>query len=143
MLPTLRVGWVDFLVLQLGEEPAADVLDAYGEPAAGFGELFDGSYLDAALEGAEALGHRHCLAFGARMLVRISGLAAMARSETRSYRSSLWVGLLGAGCEGAFDIDEWKFTVDEVCVVVVIHTGRVGEPIDVVAARVGDYPGFR
>jgi hypothetical protein len=49
--PRIAVGWVDFPVSQLGEEPAAEVLDAYGEPAAGFSELFDGAYMDTALGG--------------------------------------------------------------------------------------------
>lgn len=57
--PRVVVGHVDFLVLQLGEEPAAEVLDAYGEPAADFSDLFEGAYLGPALEGSEAFVDAH------------------------------------------------------------------------------------
>ena len=51
--PSIVVGRVDFLVLQLGDEPAAEILEAYGDRAAAFSELFEGAYLESALENDE------------------------------------------------------------------------------------------
>ncbi|GAT07740.1 hypothetical protein H7I77_09690 [Mycolicibacterium novocastrense] len=42
--PDISVGYVDFLILQLGQQPAAQVLDEY-PGAARFGQLFDGEWL--------------------------------------------------------------------------------------------------
>ncbi len=43
--PDVIAGYVDFLVLRLGEQPVAEVLDLYGPVAADFAELFDGAWL--------------------------------------------------------------------------------------------------
>lgn len=43
--PDVIAGYVDFLVLRLGEQPIADVLDLYGPAAAGFADLFDDAWL--------------------------------------------------------------------------------------------------
>lgn len=43
--PDVIAGYVDFLVLRLGEESIADVLDLYGPLAAGFADLFDDAWL--------------------------------------------------------------------------------------------------
>jgi hypothetical protein len=58
--PDVHVGHVDFLVLQLGDEPAALVLDAFSQDAAKFTELFEGQWLapdveSVAFEGAASL----------------------------------------------------------------------------------------
>lgn len=42
--PDIAVGFVDFLIVRLGEEPVADVLNLYGAQAAAFAELFDGEW---------------------------------------------------------------------------------------------------
>lgn len=43
--PNVIAGYVDFLVLRLGEQPVADVLHLYGPVAAAFAELFDDAWL--------------------------------------------------------------------------------------------------
>ncbi|MEX7469063.1 hypothetical protein AB4Z39_05050 [Mycobacterium adipatum] len=43
--PDVVVGFVDFLVLQLGRQPVAEVLALYGDRAARFSELFDDVWL--------------------------------------------------------------------------------------------------
>lgn len=43
--PDITVGTVDFLILQLGREPVAEILPYFGERATAFTELFDDSYL--------------------------------------------------------------------------------------------------
>lgn len=43
--PDVVVGSVDFLLLRLGYEPAAQVLALYGDQAEAFSELFDGEWL--------------------------------------------------------------------------------------------------
>ena len=43
--PSVVAGFVDFLVLRLGEDPVAEVLDLYGDKAAVFSELFAGAWL--------------------------------------------------------------------------------------------------
>lgn len=43
--PDITVGAVDFLILQLGREPVAEVLPYFGERADAFTELFDDFYL--------------------------------------------------------------------------------------------------
>lgn len=43
--PDVVVGFVDFLVLQLGRQPVAEVLSLHGDRAARFGELFDDVWL--------------------------------------------------------------------------------------------------
>lgn len=43
--PDVLAGYVDFLVLRLGEQPIADVLDLYGPLAAAFADLFEDAWL--------------------------------------------------------------------------------------------------
>lgn len=43
--PDVIAGYVDFLVLRLGEQPISDVLDLYGPLAAAFADLFDDAWL--------------------------------------------------------------------------------------------------
>lgn len=43
--PDIVVGTVNFLILRLGHEPVAEVLELFGEQAAAFAELFDDEWL--------------------------------------------------------------------------------------------------
>lgn len=43
--PDVIAGYVDFLVLRLGEQPVTEVLDLYGPVASGFADLFDDEWL--------------------------------------------------------------------------------------------------
>lgn len=51
--PDVVAGFVEFLVLQLGEQPVAELLDLYGPKAAAFTELFEGPWLAPDLDEAE------------------------------------------------------------------------------------------
>jgi hypothetical protein len=53
--PSAVAGFVDFLILRLGEESVAEVLDLYGERAAAFGELFSGASLAPDLDESDAV----------------------------------------------------------------------------------------
>lgn len=48
--PDVIAGYVDFLVLRLGEQPIADMLDLYGPAAAAFADLFDDAWLAEGLD---------------------------------------------------------------------------------------------
>ncbi|BBZ07688.1 hypothetical protein MDOR_18570 [Mycolicibacterium doricum] len=43
--PDVVAGFVDFLVLQLGNQPVADALELYGPDAAAFAELFEDAWM--------------------------------------------------------------------------------------------------
>ena len=51
-------GFVDFLVLRLGEDPVAEVLELYGDKAAAFTELFEGAWLAPDLDESDAIAGR-------------------------------------------------------------------------------------
>ena len=52
--PSVMTGFVDFLVLRLGEDPVAEVLELYGDKAAAFTELFEGAWLAPDLDESDA-----------------------------------------------------------------------------------------
>lgn len=53
--PDVVVGSVDFLVLQLGREPVAEVLPFFGDRAVAFAELFDDQFLNDDLDENDSL----------------------------------------------------------------------------------------
>ncbi|QFS94636.1 hypothetical protein FIV07_28075 (plasmid) [Mycobacterium sp. THAF192] len=69
--PDVIVGWVDFLVLQLGREPVGEVLGLYGEQAARFEGLFDGPWLEPELD--ESDGFTAGMPIGAVLVVAHHG----------------------------------------------------------------------
>lgn len=51
--PDVVAGFVDFLVLQLGNQPVAEVLELYGADAAAFAELFEDAWMASDIDEAD------------------------------------------------------------------------------------------